>query len=97
MTMAIEDAAALARHVGPGIARGERGAALDLHLHRYERERRPKAEALIRWSHWMSRFYAMGGPLGEGIKRQLFSFAGSPPGRLLHRTIWSRVATRSAP
>jgi monooxygenase len=96
MTMAIEDAAALAAHTGAALARGDHGAALDPHLDRYERERRPKTEALIRWSHWMSRFYAMGGPIGERLKRQLFSFAGSPPGRLLHQSIWSRVAMRAA-
>lgn len=96
MTMAIEDAAALARHVGPALSRGERGPALDASLSRYEIERRPRAEALLRWSHWMSRFYAMGGPLGDTLKRQLFTFAGSKPGRMLHRAIWSRVAARSA-
>lgn len=96
MTMAIEDAAALARHLGPALERGARGSTLDPYLRDYERERHPRSEALIRWSHWMSRFYAMGGPVGDALKRGLFTFAGSPPGRLLHRSIWSRVATRSA-
>ena len=49
MTMAIEDAAALARHVGPALASGKRGPVLDAALQAYERERRPLNAALIRW------------------------------------------------
>jgi 2-polyprenyl-6-methoxyphenol hydroxylase-like FAD-dependent oxidoreductase len=94
MTMAVEDAAALARHVGPALAAGARGAALDGPLLAYERERRPANAALIRWSHWMSRFYALPGALGDWLRRGVFAFGASPLGRLIQRGIWSRVAAR---
>jgi len=94
MTMAIEDAAALARHVGPALAAGERGAQLEVWLAAYERERWQRNAAVLRWSHWMSRFYALGGPLVDTVHRRVFAFGGSPLGRYVQHTIWSRVAVR---
>jgi 2-polyprenyl-6-methoxyphenol hydroxylase-like FAD-dependent oxidoreductase len=96
MTMAFEDAAALAGCVGPALAAGRRGAALDAALRAYERERRPANAALIRWSHWMSLFYALGGLPGDWLRRRVFALGGSAPGRCLQRLIWSRVASRAA-
>lgn len=93
MTMAIEDAAALARHAGPVLAAGGGGDLAPL-LDAYERERRPRNAALIRWSHWMSRFYALDGPLGDWVRRRVFAFGGSAVGRRIQRGLWSRMATR---
>jgi 2-polyprenyl-6-methoxyphenol hydroxylase-like FAD-dependent oxidoreductase len=95
MTMAVEDGAALARHVGPALAAGVRGAALDRHLRAYEHERRPANAALIRWSHVMARFYALGGTLGDWLRRGLFTLGGTALGRFLQRLVWSRVAARA--
>jgi 2-polyprenyl-6-methoxyphenol hydroxylase-like FAD-dependent oxidoreductase len=53
MTMAIEDAAALARHMVPAIAAGAGGDAIDVALAAYEQERRPINAGLLRWSHFM--------------------------------------------
>ncbi len=92
MTMAIEDAAALARYAGPALAAGT--AELDRALAAYDRERRPGNAALIRWSHWMSRFYALPGDGGDWVRRQVFGLGGSSLGRALQRAIWSRVAAR---
>ncbi len=94
MTMAIEDAASLAAHAGPALASGETGARLDSHLVSYERERMPLNAAAVRWSHWMSRFYALGPPFGDAIVRNVFGFGGSRLGSRLHHRIWSRVAVR---
>jgi 2-polyprenyl-6-methoxyphenol hydroxylase-like FAD-dependent oxidoreductase len=94
MTMAVEDAAALARHVGPVLAAGERGPALDRPLRAYQRERRPRNAALIRWSHWMSRFYALDGALGDWLRRRVFGLGGSAFGQFVQRRIWSRVGAR---
>jgi 2-polyprenyl-6-methoxyphenol hydroxylase-like FAD-dependent oxidoreductase len=96
MTMAVEDAAALARHVGAALADGLRRPVLDPLLHEYERERRPRNERLIRWSHWLSRFYALGEPFGHPLRRNLFRVGGLPVGRTIHRYLWSRMATREA-
>src|SRR5262249_13412376 len=41
MTMAVEDASALAQHAGPALATGASGAELDAPLRAYERQRRP--------------------------------------------------------
>ena len=95
MTMAVEDAAALARHAGAALAGGARGATLDDALRAYERERHPANEAQIRWSHWMSRFYAFGGALGDLVRRRAFALGASPLGRAIQQRIWTRVATRS--
>lgn len=93
MTMAIEDAAALARHVGPALEAGASGAALDEALSAYERERRPFNAAVIRRSHWMSLGFALGGPLGDALHRWAFGFADSSIGRVLQQRIWSSFAT----
>lgn len=94
MTMAIEDAAALARQLGPVLASGFGGAALDRSLREYERERWPRNDAQIRWSHWMSRFYAMSGPVGDTLHRRIFALGASPLGQLIQRQLWRRMATR---
>jgi 2-polyprenyl-6-methoxyphenol hydroxylase-like FAD-dependent oxidoreductase len=94
MTMAIEDAAALARWAGRALTEGRRGAALDPALRTYERERRPLNAALIRWSHWMSRFYALDGHGSDWLRRHFFALGNSPLGQWLQRIIWSRVASR---
>ncbi|HEV3257964.1 MAG TPA: NAD(P)/FAD-dependent oxidoreductase [Gemmataceae bacterium] len=96
MTMAVEDAAALARHVGAALATGAHGPALDRFLEAYERERRPLNAGLIRWSHWMSRFYALHGRLGDLLRRRVFAFGNSRIGRLIQRGILRRVASRPA-
>ncbi len=93
MTMAIEDAAALARHVGPALAAGAGGAGLDRALEAYERERRPFNAAVIRRSHWMSRVFALRGPWADAVKRRIFQCADSSFGRVLQQSIWSRFAT----
>jgi len=92
MTMAIGDAAALARHVGPALVTEGRSTAIDAALTAYEAERRPVNVGLIRWSHWLSRIYALGGPVSDALHRYVFAFGGSPLGRYLHHTIWTRVA-----
>jgi 2-polyprenyl-6-methoxyphenol hydroxylase-like FAD-dependent oxidoreductase len=94
MTMAVEDAAALASHVGPALAVGEAGALLDPRLAAYERERMPRNAASVRWSHWMSRVYALGPPFGDALVRSVFAFGGSRLGARLQRRVWSRVAER---
>jgi 2-polyprenyl-6-methoxyphenol hydroxylase-like FAD-dependent oxidoreductase len=94
MTMAIEDAAALAKHVEPALASG--GTLLDRALLAYEAERRPRNRALIRWSHWLSRFYALGEPIGDPLRRAVFSVGGLSIGRHIHQLLWSRMATREA-
>jgi 2-polyprenyl-6-methoxyphenol hydroxylase-like FAD-dependent oxidoreductase len=94
MTMAVEDAAALARHVGPVLAAGGGGLDLDRALRRYEHERRPANANLIRWSHWMACFYALEGPLSDWLQRSLFRLGGSRLGERLQRLVWSRVAAR---
>ena len=101
MTMAIEDAAALARRVGPVLEAERAGPIqrshdLDRAIVDYQRERWPRNEAQIRWSHWLSRFYAWDGALGDRVHTQLFRFGASPLGQLVQRRIWSRLATRKA-
>ena len=95
MTMAIEDAAALARHVGPALAAGEGRRRLGECLAAYERERHPANAALIRWSHWMSRLYAFDGKIADALRRRAFGLGATPLGGLAQRAIWSRVATRA--
>lgn len=97
MTMAIEDAAALARHLGPALEAGARGAAIDAALDAYERERRPFNAAVIRRSHWVSRLFALGGQFGDAFHRSAFELADSPLGRVVQRRIWSRFATSPEP
>lgn len=107
MTMAIEDATALARHVGPPLVKARLAAEtsgqtrvpdlamLDRALADYERERWPKNDAQIRWSHWLSRGYALDGAWAERLTTAVFRFAASPPGAAVQRLIWSRLATRA--
>jgi 2-polyprenyl-6-methoxyphenol hydroxylase-like FAD-dependent oxidoreductase len=94
MTMAIEDAAALARWAGRALAEGRRGPALDPALRAYQRERRPLNAAMIRWSHWMSRFYALDGCGSDWLRRHFFALGNSRLGQWLQRMIWSRVGSR---
>ena len=96
MTMAVEDGAALAKHAGPALIGGARGAALDRPLRAYERERRPLNAALIRWSHMMASFYAMDGGIGDWLRRRLFGLGGTSFGQMVQRQIWSRVAARDS-
>jgi 2-polyprenyl-6-methoxyphenol hydroxylase-like FAD-dependent oxidoreductase len=97
MTMAIEDAAALARHLGPALEAaleaGASGPALDERLAAYERERRPFNAAVIRRSHWMSLIFALGGPVGDVLHRRACQLADSAMGRLLQQRVWSCFAT----
>lgn len=104
MTMAIEDAAALARHLGPVLttpraasdsARCDRDADLDRALVAYQRERWPQNDAQIGWSHWLSRFYAWEGPLADRVHTQIFRLGASSLGQHIQRLIWSRLATRA--
>jgi 2-polyprenyl-6-methoxyphenol hydroxylase-like FAD-dependent oxidoreductase len=94
MTMAIEDAAALARHAAPVIAAGGDDATLDAALAAYERERRPLNASLLSWSHVMGRFFAMRGVIGSALRTGVFALGGHPIGQRLQRRVWGRVATR---
>jgi 2-polyprenyl-6-methoxyphenol hydroxylase-like FAD-dependent oxidoreductase len=95
MTMAVEDAAALARYIGPALVAGKEGQELDFAFQGYESERRAANAAMIRWSHWMSLFYAWPNALGDWLRHRVFAFGGSPMGRMLHKAIWNRVACRT--
>ena len=92
--MAIEDAAALTRHAAPVIAAGADDAALDAALAAYERERRPINAGLLRWSHFMGRFFAMRGAIGTELRARVFALGGNAVGQWIQRRVWSRVATR---
>jgi 2-polyprenyl-6-methoxyphenol hydroxylase-like FAD-dependent oxidoreductase len=94
MTMAIEDAAALARHAAPVIAAGGDDGALDAALAAYERERRPLNAGLLGWSHFMGRFFAMRGAIGTELRARVFALGGHPVGQWIQRRVWNRVATR---
>ena len=94
MTMAIEDAAALARHAAPVIAAGGDVGAIDAALAAYQRERQPVNESLLRWSHFMGRFFAMRGVIGTELRARVFALGGHPVGQWIQRRVWSRVATR---
>jgi 2-polyprenyl-6-methoxyphenol hydroxylase-like FAD-dependent oxidoreductase len=96
MTMAIEDAAALTRHVAPVIAAGGDDGALDAALAAYQRERRPVNESLLRWSDFMGRFFAMRGAIGTELRARVFALGGHGVGQWIQRRVWSRVATRAA-
>lgn len=97
MTMAIEDAAALARHLGPALVAGAGPTTLDRCFERYEAERWPFNAAVIRRSHWVSRAFVLPGPFADTVKRWIFRLADSPPGRLVQRSLWSRFATSPEP
>jgi 2-polyprenyl-6-methoxyphenol hydroxylase-like FAD-dependent oxidoreductase len=96
MTMAVEDGAALARAVAPPLAARADDGALDAALAAYEAERRPANAALVRWSHFMGRFFSMGGGLADGVRRNVFAFGRTAMGQAIQRTVWGRVATRKA-
>jgi 2-polyprenyl-6-methoxyphenol hydroxylase-like FAD-dependent oxidoreductase len=94
MTMAVEDAAALARHVGPLLAAAVDDGLLDRGLAAYERERRPLNQGLVRWSHVMGRFFAAEGAVADGVRARVFAFGQTAAGQWVQRRIWDRVATR---
>ena len=94
MTMAIEDAAALARHAAPVIAAGADDGAIDAALAAYERERRPINAGLLRWSHFMGKFFAMRGAIGSELRARVFALGGHGVGQWIQRRVWNRVATR---
>ncbi len=93
MTMAVEDAAALARHVGPALTGDAMDVDLDGAFDAYDRERRPVNAGVIRWSHWMSCGFALGGPGADILHRRVFGLANSSLGRIAQRMVWSRFAT----
>jgi len=93
MTMAVEDAAALARHVGPVL--GADARTIDRALRAYQRERRPANASLLRWSHFMGGFFALRGPLGDRLRAAVFGFGQTAAGQWIQRRVWGRVATRS--
>lgn len=97
MTMAIEDAAALARHLGPALERHACEADLDGKAAAYEAERRPFNAAVIRNSHWASLLFALGGPVGGAAHRAFFKLANSALGRIAQRKIWESFATSPEP
>ena len=96
MTMAIEDAAALARLLGPPLVAGVTGGALDAFLRAYEQERWPRNASQIRWSHWMSQCYAFGGAWGDLLRQWVFRFGASALGRRVQQFLWARMALGKA-
>ena len=92
MTMAIEDAAALANRLGPALEIGASVTGIDDCFAAYERERRPYNAAVIRSSHWISRLFALGGPCGDIFHRSAFELAASPAGSFIQERIWSFFA-----
>jgi 2-polyprenyl-6-methoxyphenol hydroxylase-like FAD-dependent oxidoreductase len=95
MTMAVEDAAALARHVAPVLDAGRE--AVDAALAAYQRERQPANASLLRWSHFMGNFFAMRGAAGDHLRASVFAFGQTAAGQWIQRQVWGRVATRPAP
>ena len=95
MTMAVEDAAALARHVAPVLDAG--AETLDAALAAYQRERQPANASLLRWSHFMGNFFAMRGAAGDYLRASVFAFGQTAAGQWIQRRVWGRVATRPAP
>jgi 2-polyprenyl-6-methoxyphenol hydroxylase-like FAD-dependent oxidoreductase len=97
MTMAIEDAAALAAHAGPPLARGDGDGSLDAGLAAYERERRPTNAALLRWSHVMGLCFGYPGRAADLFRLAAFRFCASGPGRWIQPRVWKRMGTRPDP
>ncbi len=97
MTMAIEDSAALARHLGPALEAGVKGSELDACFAAYESERRPLNAAIVRRSHWVSRVFTLGGPFSDVIHRTICGVAASPPGQFFVRRVWSSFAKNPEP
>lgn len=94
MTMAVEDAAALAGLAGPVLREGEDDHALDRALQAYQEHRRPLNASLIRWSHVMGTCFGHPGPLADWLRRGFFTACGTPLGRWVQRRVWQRMATR---
>src|SRR5216683_1354957 len=86
-----------ARHAGAALAAGASASAINEALFFYERERRPLNAAVIRSSHWMSRLFALGGPLGDAFHRWALELADSSLGRVLQKQIWSRFSASPEP
>ena len=97
MTMAIEDAAALARYLGAALEANATAAEIDACFAAYERDRRPYNAAIIRNSHWLSLLFALGGPVGDILHRCAFALAASPAGSFIQDRIWSSFATSPEP
>ena len=96
MTMAIEDAAAIADHVGPVLSGGDAIQNLGHALAKYEAERKPKNASTLRWSHCLSHAYAYPGRHADWIRRHAFSMAETKVGRKVHAAIYGRLARRLA-
>lgn len=94
MTMAVEDGASLARHVGTILSARGNDADVDQALRTYECERRPANASLIRWSHWMAGFYAMDGTFGDWMRRMVFALGASTFGQMIQRRLWARIGSR---
>jgi 2-polyprenyl-6-methoxyphenol hydroxylase-like FAD-dependent oxidoreductase len=97
MTMAIEDAAALTRHVAPLLAARADNGAVDAALAAYQLERRPINAGLLRWSHFMGKFFAMRSAFGTELRARVFALGGHGIGQWIQRRVWNRVATRPVP
>jgi 2-polyprenyl-6-methoxyphenol hydroxylase-like FAD-dependent oxidoreductase len=95
MTMAIEDAAALASHVGPLLARGAQDDALDRGLSAYEGERHRLNGGLLRASHLMGLCFGYQGAAADAFRLAAFAFCGSPLGRWIQPAVWRRMGTRA--
>jgi monooxygenase len=96
MTMAIEDAAALASHVGPALTQGARDAGLDAALGAYQHERWPLNAGLLRWSHVMGTAFGHPGAAADLLRRSFFSFCGTSVGAWMRRRVWQRMGNRPA-
>jgi 2-polyprenyl-6-methoxyphenol hydroxylase-like FAD-dependent oxidoreductase len=94
MTMAIEDAAALASCVGPALAQGVRDPLLDAALSAYEHERWPLNAGLLRWSHVMGTAFGHPGAAADLVRRSFFSLCGTSIGGLIRRRVWQRMGNR---
>lgn len=96
MTMAIEDGAALARLTAHLLAARSSQSSIDLALLAYESERQPANRELVRWSHWMGRFFSAPGAMADTVRRRVFAFGRTSLGQLIQRRVWRHVATRKA-
>lgn len=92
MTMAIEDAAALADFVGPVLASNGGAAQIDKSFEDYEAFRRPFNQAVIRHSHWMSCLFATNGVLGEGIVSLVRLIRGFSLCEHIQERVWASFA-----
>jgi 6-methylpretetramide 4-monooxygenase len=97
MTMAIEDAAALASHVGPLLTLGASDSSLDAGLAAYECDRRPLNAGLLRWSHVMGLCFGYPGPAADVFRLAAFRFCASRAGRWIQPRVWKRMGTRPEP